>query len=147
MAAELAEQADALFRAFRAIRRRVLARPLGLEALPGAHLELLNLVRRQPGLRVREAAQMLRLASNTVSTLAGHLADAGLLERRRDERDHRGIRFFLTAAAQTELTGWRDERFDLLAAALADLHPSDRQRIAVALPALVRLVETIRSRT
>lgn len=147
IAAELADQADALFQAFRTIRRRVLARPLGMDAIPGSHLELLNLVRRRPGLRVREAAQTLRLASNTVSTLAGQLADNGLLERRRDEGDHRGVRFFLTTAAQTELADWRDQRLELLAAALADLQPTERQRIAAALPAIARLVEAIRSRT
>lgn len=146
MAAELGEQADALFRAFRAVRRQVLARPLGMEALPGSHLELLNLVRSQPGLRVGGAAGTLRLASNTVSTLAGHLEQAGLLERRRDERDQRGVRFFLTTAAQAELAGWRDQRLGLLAGALSDLDAAERQHIAAALPALEHLVDAVRAR-
>lgn len=145
-ATELAEQAEVLFRAFRVIRRRVLARPLGMEAQIGSHLELLNLVRRQPGLRVGDAARALRLASNTVSTLAGQLEQAGLLERRRDAKDQRGVRFFLTSTAQEELADWRDRRLDLLIDALAGLDPAERQRIAAALPALTHLVEAVRAR-
>lgn len=146
-ARELAEQAEALFRAFRVIRRRVLARPLGMDTQLGSHLELLNLVRRQPGLRVRDAARALRLASNTVSTLAGQLEQAGLLERRRDDQDQRGVRFYLTTDAQAELADWRDRRLDLLTDALAELDPSESQRIVAALPALAHLVEAVRART
>lgn len=147
MAVELAVQAEELFRVFRALRRQVLARPLGMEVLPGSHLELLNLVRTQPGLRVGGAAGTLRLAANTVSTLAGHLEQAGLLERRRDDKDQRGVRFFLTTAAQAELAGWRDQRLGLLVRALSDLDATERQRIAAALPALGRLVDAVRART
>ncbi len=144
-AARLADQAEALFRAFRVVRRRVIARPIGMVGLPGAHLELLNLVRRFPGLRTRDAAQHLRLASNTVSTLASHLDDAGLLERRRDDSDRRGVRFYLTAAAADELADWRDQRLGLLAQALSALEPADQAQIAATLPALERLVGAVRS--
>ena len=144
-AAVLADQAEALFRTFRVVRRRVIARPIGMVGLPGAHVELLNLVRRMPGLRTREAAQHLRLASNTVSTLAGHLEGAGLLERRRDEADRRGVRFYLTSAAAGELADWRDQRLGLLAQALTELGPADRAQITAALPALERLVGAVRT--
>lgn len=139
----LAEQAETLFRAFRAVRRRVLARPLGLTSLPGSHLELLNLVRRQPGIRTGEAARTLRLASTTVSTLAHRLADAGLLERRRDASDHRGVQFFLASAAAAELADWRDQRLGLLRRALAELDPQDQAKIQAALPALGQLVALV----
>lgn len=144
-AGELADQAEALFRAFRVVRRRVIARPIGMVGLPGAHVELLNLVRRFPGLRTREAAQHLRLASNTVSTLAGHLEGAGLLERRRDPADRRGVRFYLTTAAASELADWRDQRLGLLAQALSELEPADREQVTAALPALKRLVGAVQA--
>ena len=144
-AAVLADQAEALFRAFRVVRRRVIARPIGMVGLPGAHVELLNLVRRYPGLRTRDAAQHLRLASNTVSTLAGHLEGAGLLERRRDDADRRGVRFYLTTAAAGELADWRDQRLGLLAQALAELEPADQAQITATLPALERLVAAVRA--
>lgn len=144
-AAVLAEQAEALFRAFRVVRRRVLARPIGMAGLPGAHLELLNLVRRYPGVRTRQAAAHLRLASNTVSTLASHLDQAGLLERRRDDNDGRGVRFYLTPAAAAELADWRDQRLGLLAQALNELDPVDRAQITATLPALGHLVAAVRA--
>jgi DNA-binding MarR family transcriptional regulator len=139
----LADDAEALFRTFRVIRRRLLGRPLGMEALPGSHLQLLNTVRRTPGLRVQEVASELGLAPNTVSTVAAHLVEGGLLERRRDQRDRRGVRFFLTDAANCQLAGWRDQRLALLATALATLSPGDRDQIEAALPALGRLVEAV----
>ena len=144
IALSLAEETEAFFRCLRVIRRCVLGRPIGMQTLPPSYLELLNLVRRRPGVRVGDAARALRLASNTVSTLAGQLSDAGLLERHPDDSDHRGVRFYLTAAADTELSGWRDHRLDLLAQALAELEPDDRAHIGSALPALGRLVTLVR---
>ena len=84
-----------------------------------------------------------KMAPNTVSTVAAHLVEGGLLERRRDERDRRGVRFFLTDAANRQLAGWRDQRLALLATALATLSPGDRDQIEAALPALGRLVEAV----
>ncbi len=147
IASSLIEQAETLFLSFRVIRRRILGRPLGMQSLPPSYLELLNLVRRQPGIRVGEAARALRLASNTVSTLAGALSGAGLLERRSDGGDHRVVRFHLTERAGAELAEWRDQRLELLAAALAQLDAEDRALLSAALPALGRLVGAVRTQT
>lgn len=147
IASSLAEEAESLFLSFRVIRRRVLGRPLGMQSLPPSYLELLNLVRRQPGIRVGEAARALRLASNTVSTLARALSGAGLLERRSDDGDHRMVRFHLTERAGSELAEWRDRRLELLAAALAELDAEDQALLGAALPALDRLVVTVRRQT
>lgn len=46
-------------------------------ALPDAQVELLLLIRAQPGISVKEAAGRLRTAPNTVSTLVRDLATAG----------------------------------------------------------------------
>lgn len=144
IASSLAEEAEAIFRSLRVIRRRVLARPLGLQTLPASYVELLNLIRRRPGLRVGEAAEELRLAPNTVSTLAARLADAGLVQRRRDDTDQRAVRFHLTPAAATEMSEWRDQRLDLLAQALGELEVDERDAINAALPALGHLVVLVR---
>lgn len=146
IASRLTEEAETLFLCFRVIRRRVLGRPLGMQLLPPSYLELLNLVRRQPGIRIGEAAVTLRLAPNTVSTLARALAGAGLVERRPDDVDQRVVRLHLTELAGSELTEWRDQRLDLLAGALADLDAEDRAILSAALPALGRLVGAVRSR-
>ena len=147
IASRLTEDAESLFLSFRVIRRRVLGRPLGMQSLPTSYVELLNLVRREPGIRVGEAARVLHLASNTVSTLAGALSGAGLLERRTDGGDRRVVRFPLTERAGSELAEWRDRRLELLAAALTELGSEDRALISAALPALGRLVGAVRAQT
>src|ERR1700689_5709826 len=75
---------EALAAIRRAIRRRV-GRPAELSVLTGAQLEVVRLLRREPGVSIADAAARLRVAPNTVSTLVGQLADAGVLERRSDE--------------------------------------------------------------
>ena len=147
IASGLTEEAESLFLSFRVIRRRVLGRPLGMQLLPPSYLELLNLVRRNPGIRVGDAARSLRLASNTVSTLARAISEAALLERRPDDDDQRVVRLYLTELAAVELAEWRDRRLDVLACALADLDAEDRLLISAALPALGRLVGAVRGQT
>lgn len=146
IAALLADDAEAVFRAFRVIRRRVLGRPVGMQWLPPSHLEVLAATRRAPGARIGDVAATLRLASNTVSTIAVDLDEAGLVERRRDDQDHRGRRLFLTGAAEAQFSHWRDLRLELLESSLAGLAPADRDRISAALPALGHLVEALQER-
>ena len=57
-----------------------------------AHVELLQCLADQPGLKVGEVARTLRLAPNTVSTLVAQLAAKGLLEADRDLSDGRARR-------------------------------------------------------
>ena len=75
------ELLEALSAVRRAVRRRA-DRPVELLALTGAQLELVRLLRREPGVSIADAAGRLRVAPNTVSTLVRQLADAGVLERR-----------------------------------------------------------------
>ena len=91
MQAQRAEQllAEELAAAWGGVRRRLRrgARAVvGGEPLTGAQVELLRLVEAQPGVGVRDAAAALHLAPNTVSTLVGGLAGAGLLTRTRRPR-------------------------------------------------------------
>src|SRR5690349_19011095 len=106
--------------------RRGAARVVPGDLLTPAEVELLRLVAARPELTVREAADALHLAANTVSTLVGGLADRGLLSRRRDERDRRAVRLTVTAAARRRMRAWQDERNRLLTLALADLSDEDR---------------------
>jgi DNA-binding MarR family transcriptional regulator len=137
--------ADGLFSAFASIRRsaRLAGRPAELANLTGAQLDLVRLVRREPGVSVAEAAAVLRLAANTVSTLVRQLTDAGLLLRRADPSDRRVARLELTAETAREVGRFRDRRVALLAAAVAELGPSDRRRLEAALPVLGRLAERL----
>jgi DNA-binding MarR family transcriptional regulator len=111
------------------------------QPLPPAQSELLRLAAARPGLTVAEAAQELRLAPNTISTLVGRLTDAGLLNRERSAQDGRTALLTTTDKANRRLAEFRDLRAELAGRALARLPDGDRQALARAAPALLRLAE------
>jgi len=116
---------------------------VGGEPLTGAQIELLRLVETNPGVGVREAADTLHLAPNTVSTLVRELVGDELLTRTADPDDGRAARLALTATARRRLRRWRDERGRLLAAALHRLSEEDRAALEASLPALERLLAAL----
>jgi DNA-binding MarR family transcriptional regulator len=128
----------------RAVRRRV-RRPVELSVLTGAQLELVRLLRREPGVSIADAAARLRVAPNTVSTLVGQLADAGVLERRSDEADRRVVRLTLTAGVRRRVDAVRDLRVDAIGEAMARLSPEDRKALDEATPVLIRLADELQS--
>jgi DNA-binding MarR family transcriptional regulator len=137
LAAELADVLPRLRRALRsAVRRRVAA-----PALPAAQVELLLAVDAQPDIRVGDVAASLLLAPNTVSTLVGGLARAGLLERRPDPADGRGARLRVSAAGTARIRRWRHAREAALLEAVALLDAADAEGLAAAVPALGRLAD------
>ncbi|HEY2550288.1 MAG TPA: MarR family transcriptional regulator [Streptosporangiaceae bacterium] len=113
------------------------------EPLPTAQSELLRLAAAQPRLTVAAAAQELRLAPNTVSTLVSRLTATGLLGRTRGEADGRTALLTVTPAGRSRIRQWRDLRAELTAAALGRLAPADQRTLAAAAPALRRLAEQI----
>jgi DNA-binding MarR family transcriptional regulator len=132
------ELAAALGRLHRALRRRVrdvLAGP----ALPQSQVEILRLLLREPGLRAREIADNLGLASNTVSTLLQQLSRKGFVTREVDSRDRRSARLTLTDAAVTRMNSWSDMRSAVLGAGLESLPAADYECIIASLPALEKL--------
>ncbi|MEU8301449.1 MarR family winged helix-turn-helix transcriptional regulator [Micromonospora sp. NPDC048909] len=108
-------------------------------ALPLAQVELLLVIRAHPGVSVKEAAGRLRAAPNTVSTLVGDLATAGLLERERDPADGRVVRLRLTPAARNRMADYERHRTELLTEALSELDPAARDALNAAVPHLDRL--------
>jgi DNA-binding MarR family transcriptional regulator len=131
--------ASVLARLHRATCRRV-REHLADPALPQSQLDVLLLLRHQPGLRVQDLATSLGVASNTASTLVQHLLKAGYLERRPDPGDRRVARLALSDAARGRMRRWHDRRAALLDEALTALAPDDRAGIERALPALRRLL-------
>jgi DNA-binding MarR family transcriptional regulator len=111
------------------------------QPLPPAQSELLRLAAAHPGITVADAAQELRLAPNTVSTLVGRLAGAGLLSRERSTRDGRAVQLATTDKADRRRTEFRDLRADLAGKELARMSGPDQQALAAAVPALLRLAE------
>jgi DNA-binding MarR family transcriptional regulator len=136
------ELMGAVHRIRRLVRQRIRVE-WGSTPLPEAQLELVRLLRQRPGLRVQEAAEALGVAPNTVSTLAGQLGAAGLLERQADAADRRAIHLHLTAAARARIARWRDRRQAIVVTALAELSGADREAIVAALPALGRLARRL----
>ncbi len=111
------------------------------EALPPTQSELLRLAAARPGITVADAAQELRLAPNTVSTLVGKLTSAGLLRRSRGAADGRTALLSITDRGLARQVEYRDLRADLAGQALARLSRADQRALAAAVPALLRLAE------
>lgn len=138
--------ADELLGALSAIRRaarRHSGRPAELASSTSAQLELARVVRRSPGISIAGAAEALRLAPNTVSTLVGELVAARMLVRRTDSSDRRVARLDLTPAWQRKIDAWRDRRVTAVGDALLRLAPDERHQLEEALPLLVRLAEEL----
>jgi DNA-binding MarR family transcriptional regulator len=138
--------ADELTAAWGGVRRRLRRGTrtiVGGPPLTGSQVELLRLVEARPGLGVSDAAAAMHLAANTVSTLVGGLAAAGLLERRADPGDRRAARLFLTPAATRRFRRWRDERHRRLTAAIGALDADDVTALRASVPALERLLAVL----
>jgi DNA-binding MarR family transcriptional regulator len=129
--APFAQLADELLTAMASIRRSgraVAGRPTELSALTTAQIDLVRLVRRRPGVSVGEAADSLRLAANTVSTLVGQLTEGGLLSRTLDPADRRVARLELTGDMRQKVGAFRDRRISMLATAMEGLSPDALER-------------------
>ncbi|HEY7049245.1 MAG TPA: MarR family transcriptional regulator [Jatrophihabitantaceae bacterium] len=146
--ADEATLSEALFAAIGVLRREARraagGRPWPLESLGGSQLELLRLIRRQPGVSVAEAATELGLAANSVSTLVGQLNEAGLIRRSPDPADRRVARLTLTGTARRHTEAWRDRRSAVAESAIAQLSAADRARLTDALPVLGRITDALR---
>ena len=130
--------AEAVSRLRRALRRSV--RPqLASQELHVAHIEVLQALADEPGLRASDLAQRLLLAPTTVSTLIGHLLGHGCLERQPRDRDRRAWNLHLTSVGSRALADWQDATRRALARAMAELATTERAAIAAAAPALGEL--------
>jgi DNA-binding MarR family transcriptional regulator len=139
---ELAIHADELLAVMASIRRsgRLLAkRPVELSTLTGSQLDLVRLVLRRPGVSVTQAAEELRLAPNTVSTLVRQLTDEHLLTRRIDQQDRRVARLDLAPAMRRKVGAFRDRRVAMLVSAIVQMSASDRRRLADSVAVLEQL--------
>jgi DNA-binding MarR family transcriptional regulator len=134
--------AKAFGRINRALRYRTRAAHEAL-GVTDSESELLRLLRRQPGLRVQDAALELGVASNSVSTLVKQLTRSGLVQRTTDPQDARAAHLRLTPQAESWLQGLRSTREDAVAAAFDSLSEPDRATIEAATPALRKLAEAL----
>ena len=138
--------ADELYDAVGLLRRRsrrLAGAPFPGLALSGAQLELVRLVRREPGLAVAEAATQLGLAPNTVSTLVGQLVALEVVVRERHDSDRRVARLRLTEDARESLEQWRDRRALATTTAVGELTEQERTALRRALPVIRQLADSL----
>ncbi|MDU0315344.1 MarR family transcriptional regulator [Phycicoccus sp. M110.8] len=138
--------ADLVARLRRAMRRAARAK-LPTLPLSVAQLELLSVVEERPGSRPGELALALRLAPNSVSTLANTLATAGMLQRAASTADKRAVEYSLTPAGAAHVASWRQVNGTALAAAVEALPVADQEVLGRALPVLDRLVDLLEEQT
>jgi DNA-binding MarR family transcriptional regulator len=140
---QLARELLAAIASIRRVGRRYSIRPAELLSLTGSQLELARLVRRHPGISIAGAAEELRLAPNTVSTLVGELTAAGLLVRSVDPDDRRVANLELSPPLARKIDAWRDRRATALSEAIARLPAREQRRVALALPVLTELADIL----
>jgi DNA-binding MarR family transcriptional regulator len=136
----LGEELMTTMAALRRLMRRRLRSVVAGPPLRGAHVELLQVVEKQPGIGIAPAGRALHLAANSVSTLVNQLIDLGMLVRQTDPEDRRAAQLWLTQVATQRLAAWRQARVELVADGVAGLPVADRQALAQALPALRALL-------
>ncbi|MGK5682549.1 MarR family winged helix-turn-helix transcriptional regulator [Actinoplanes sp. URMC 104] len=111
---------------------------------PEAQVAALGLIRRRPGITVRELATDLQLKPNNASSLITAMVTANMLRKEHDGHDRRIVRLYLTDearlrhdAVQALFTGYASHALDALSA-------DERTALEAALPALHRLACLIR---
>ncbi|HET6319437.1 MAG TPA: MarR family transcriptional regulator [Chloroflexota bacterium] len=126
----------------RALRYRTRAAQTAL-GVTDSESELLRLLRRQPGIRVQDAASELAVASNSVSTLVKQLTRTGLIARSGDPSDARAVCLRLTSEAEEWLKQMGSTREEAVARAFDGLDEADQEAIEAATPALRRLADRL----
>jgi DNA-binding MarR family transcriptional regulator len=132
---ELTDLAERLDDAVIALRSATLpGSGLGLTAAATlAHLQ------RAGSARLTELALAQGVSQPSMTSLVARLAEQGLVRRSADPQDGRAVVLTLTADGAAVLAQRRAERTSRISVPLAGLSPAELQRIADALPALVRL--------
>jgi len=125
----------ALLRANRALRREV--HSLGVT---GGEVALLNLIREEPGIGVRELAARERMSPAGMSKHVTRLENAGLL-RRTELPDRRRVGLVLTAEAIRVLASVKRRRMTWLASRLRELSPREIEALDAAVEPLLKLAD------
>lgn len=125
----------ALLRVSRRLRQE--AQKAGLS---GQDALLIGYIRKHPGVGVSALADVERTSRPTMSAHIKRLEAAGLVARSGHAEDGRRVGLATTEAGVRMLELIRRERNDWLATRLTRLSEADRERLAAAAPALLRLI-------
>jgi DNA-binding MarR family transcriptional regulator len=102
----------------------------------GLHLgqdHLLAVLWKEDGRTPGEIAAAVNVSTPAVVKMSGRLVDAGLITRRRDERDNRLVRLWLTDAGRALQAPIESERRHLEETITRDLTPDEREVLMSAL--------------
>ena len=139
----LGDDVARLVATLRRTMRRAARRSDPALSLSVAQLEFLTVVMENPGIRSSDVAAELHLARNSISTLAGALAELGLLVRHVDPSDGRAVKLKLTSNGTRQVERWLATNATLLRRGVTLLAPGERARLAAALPALRHLIDEV----
>jgi DNA-binding MarR family transcriptional regulator len=106
----------------------------------GRQVTLLWLVKRSPGMPLRELAEQEGISAPSLSGHVDRLERAGLMERIRSEVDRRRVGLALTPAGERLLRRVRERRTAWLAERLGILEPAELEAVAAAIAPLMLLV-------
>jgi DNA-binding MarR family transcriptional regulator len=120
---------------------RRLRKELGPLGITGGQASLLWAIRSKPGIGVRELAAAEGVSAPAMTAYVDRLEAAGLVARRRSERDRRRVELALTEAGARVLRSARGRRTAWLADRLRRLEPEELAAVEAAIPALQRLIE------
>lgn len=142
----LSEQLVTTLAAVRRATRRLAGGPSELGTLSSAEVEVVRVVRRQPGISVAETAHELGVAPNTVSTLVRRLTEAGILQRRVGDRDRRVARLTLVAQVQERFDRSWDQAVDEVTSVVQGLSRRQQRQLMAVIPTLDALAGALEHR-
>lgn len=119
----------------RQLRRESLSAGIGVQ-----DAQILNAVRKQPGIGVSELAELEQVSRPSMSAHVKRLEEAALLARGDAEEDRRRAPLAITEAGREALRSVKASRTHWLEARLSRLDAAQRAALVAALPALDRLV-------
>jgi DNA-binding MarR family transcriptional regulator len=120
---------------------RELRRETAAFGVTGGQAALLHLIRRSPGIGVRELAARERIAPASMSVAVARLEKAGLLRRTADPLDRRRQALWVTDEGDRILRTVRTRRTAWLASRLKRLEPHQLAAVEAALEPLAALLE------
>jgi DNA-binding MarR family transcriptional regulator len=102
---------------------------------------VLHTLSRRGALRLGELIATEQVTQSAITQLVTRLERDGLVERRPDPADGRGVLVHITEAGRAVVAARRADRVARLIPVLDQLTPGERGAIAAALPAIRRIAE------
>jgi DNA-binding MarR family transcriptional regulator len=120
---------------------RELRRETAAFGVTGSQAALLNMIRKSPGIGVRELAARERIAPASISVSVARLEKAGLIRRTDDPLDRRRQALWVTDQGDRILRSVRTRRTAWLASRLNQLPPEGLEAVFNAIEPLSDLLE------